>query len=138
MQIETSRFGPLEIDESTFIHFPWGIPGFEHIKRYVLIEHRNGPFQWLQSVDAPDTAFVVCPPEVLNVSYRVPDKEKEKIRLEKEEDLLILVMVSFQNKDKAFHPHFKGPLLFNSSLRVAFQLVMDSKEVKRCLTFLEP
>jgi flagellar assembly factor FliW len=131
MLIETSRFGTLDLDEGAFIEFPWGIPGFEQVKRYVLLEHGQGPFQWLQAVDEPNLAFVVCDPEVIGLRYSVPREKAMSIRLEAPEDLVVLVMVSFDRRQKRMSPHWRGPMLFNSSSRLGCQWSMDEKEFKK-------
>jgi flagellar assembly factor FliW len=131
MRIETSRFGTLDLDENVFIEFPWGMPGFEELKRYVLLQHRQGPFQWLQAVDEPSLAFVVCEPELVGFRYRVPPEKGIPIRLEASEDLVVLVMVSFDREQKRICPHWRGPLLFNSLSRLAYQWSMDEEEFKR-------
>lgn len=133
MRIDTTRFGALEMDEKVFIHFPWGIPGFEQLKRYVLIEHREGPFQWLQSIDDPEVAFVVCAPETMGIRYRVPEDRRKPLELERDEDFLILTMVSFDADQKAVRLHLRGPLLFNASSRIAYQWTIDSKELQKYL-----
>jgi len=136
MQIETSRFGPVELDENLFIHFPWGIAGSENARRYFLMQHRDGPFQWLQAVDVPELAFVVCPPEALGVRYEVPGKKTEPIRVKSHDELVILVMVSINREDKTMRPHFRGPLLFNSVSREAYQWVMEPWELDKRLRLL--
>jgi flagellar assembly factor FliW len=137
MLIETSRFGTLDLDEKAFIEFPWGIPGFEQVKRYVLLEHRQGPFQWLQAVDEPNLAFVVCEPEVVGLRYHVPREKVKPIHLETSEDLVVLVMVSFNREQKRISPHCRGPMLFNSSLRLGYQWSMDEGELKRNVRVVE-
>ncbi|MHC1743734.1 MAG: flagellar assembly protein FliW [Syntrophobacteraceae bacterium] len=138
MQIETTRFGALDLDESTFIHFPWGIPGFEELKRYVLMDHREGPFKWLQAVDDPSIAFVVCPPDVVGVRYTVPEEKVTPILLQTTEDLVLLVMVSFDQNDKSLRLHLRGPLLFNASNRQAYQWTIDSNEISRFVENIQP
>ncbi len=138
MQIQTTRFGALDLDESTFIHFPWGIPGFEELKRYVLMDHREGPLQWLQAVDEPSVAFVVCPPEVVGVRYTVPEEKITPIQVETPEDLVLLVMVSFDPTDKNLRLHLRSPLLFNASNRQAYQWTIDSSEIARFVEKIQP
>lgn len=137
MQIETSRFGTLELGEDVCIEFPWGIPGFGNLKRYVLLEHRNGPFQWLQAVDDPEVAFVVCAPDVLGYRYGIPTDKGEPIDLEQPDDLGILIMVCFDRENKSLRPHLRGPLLLNASNRKAYQWVIDTPELEQVLESLE-
>ncbi len=131
MQIETSRFGILDLDENTVIHFPWGIPGFEELKRFVLLDHREGPLRWLQAVDDADIAFVVCPPENLGLRYHVPEEKVSPIELKRAEDLVLLVMVSFDREDRSLRVHKRGPLLFNADNRRAYQWTIDSGELSQ-------
>lgn len=134
MQIQTSRFGLLELDDATVIQFPWGIPGFESAKHFVLLEHHEGPFQWLQAVNHPELAFVVCPPEIVGLRYRIPADKKAPIELERDEDLLLLIMVSFDRSRNSLKPHFKGPLLFNADTRKGYQWSMDSGELSKYIS----
>ena len=66
MIIETSRFGPTEVDENRFIRFQLGVLGFPKEKEYALIQTAEGSgFYWLQAVTRADLAFVVCDPPAL-------------------------------------------------------------------------
>lgn len=131
MQIETARFGTLEVDAEKIINFPWGIPGFEELKRYILMEHKEGPFQWLQAVDDQNVAFPLCPPEVLGVVYEVSEEAKKTIELQKDDDLLIMNMVSFKAGKDIIRFHMRSPLLFNTATRTACQWVMNKEELDK-------
>jgi len=130
MQVDTTRFGTIEIEERELITFPWGIPGFEHLKSYVLLEYKNGPFQWLQSVEESAVAFVVCPPDFLGLVYTAPDAKKRLIKLENEDELVVLNIVSFDREKGAMRFHIKSPLLFNVSARIGYQWTMEADELK--------
>ena len=57
MQIETTRFGALDIEERKVIQFPDGLPGFEDRRLFTLVPHhtadggKGSPFVWLQSLE---------------------------------------------------------------------------------------
>lgn len=138
MKIETRRFGILDLDESTFIHFPWGIPGFESLKRYVLLEHRQGPFKWLQAVDHPDVAFLVSPPDVFGIQYRVPESRASVLQLQDSNDLAILVLISVDRTTRAVRPHVRAPLLLNAANRQAYQWVLEGSERKNAIEAITP
>ncbi|MEM5786501.1 MAG: flagellar assembly protein FliW [Syntrophobacteraceae bacterium] len=133
MQVQTTRFGTVEIDDSELISFPWGIPGFEDQKRYILLEYKNGPFQWLQSADEAAVAFVVCPPDFIGLEYRVPASKVGPISLEKEEDLLVLNIVSFNKEKGSMRFHIRSPLLFNVAARLGYQWTMEQEDLKKHL-----
>lgn len=134
MQVNTTRFGTLEIGEKELITFPWGIPGFEHLKSYVLLEYKNGPFQWLQSVEEPAVAFVVCSPGFLDMVYSAPDAKKKLIKLEHDDDLVVLNIVSFNREKGGIRFHVKSPLIFNVAARIGYQWTMETEELKTHLT----
>jgi flagellar assembly factor FliW len=134
MQVDTTRFGKIEIAEKELINFPWGIPGFEELKSYVLLEYKNGPFQWLQSAEEPSVAFVVCAPDFLGMSYSAPDAKKSLINLEHDEDLVVLNIVSFNRAQGAVRFHVKSPLLFNVASRIGYQWTMEAHELTGHLT----
>ena len=57
MRVETKPYGVMDLDERQKIFFPYGILGFEQLKHYVLLDAKQPPFYWLQSLDMPDIAF---------------------------------------------------------------------------------
>ena len=134
MQVDATRFGKIEIAEKELITFPWGVPGFEHLKSYVLLEYKNGPFQWLQSVEEPAVAFVVCAPDFLGLEYSAPNAKKKLINLERDEDLVVLNIVSFDREKGSIRFHIKSPLLFNVTERIGYQWTMETDEIKGHLT----
>ena len=131
MEIETTRFGKIKIDESKIIFFPTGILGFPQAKRYILIPHReNSPFFWLQAVDVPELAFVVVDPKLFFPDYdpKIPPEAKEEIYLQEGDELGLLVIVTFP-KDNPREPtaNLLGPIVVNVDRRLAKQVVLDAK-----------
>ncbi len=137
MKIETTRFGTIEVDDNRVIDFPWGIPGFENIKKYVLIEYKDGPFQWLQAVEEPSLAFVVCPPEVIGVQYKIPQSTLEPLEANQADDVIILNLISFDREKNIIRFHLRSPLVFHVEKRRAYQWTMDSEEVKKYINLPE-
>ncbi len=133
MVIETSRFGAVEVDENRLIHFPKGILGFPKQTQYALIQTGyQSSFYWLQSVDRPDLAFVVCDPRLFVSDYRIPIKadEMESLGLSEPSDAQVFVIVN--RVDELLTGNLQGPLVINYESRVAKQLVLsDSRYTTR-------
>ncbi len=128
MIIETSRFGPTEVDENRFIRFEFGVLGFPEEKEYALIHTAEGSgFYWLQAVTRADLAFVVCDPRLFVPDYRVPIKTEEldQIGLESPDGAQIFVIVN--KVDELLIGNFQGPLVVNVDSRAAKQLVLSDK-----------
>lgn len=79
MKVETSRFGTLEVDPEDRIFFPEGMMGLPRMQHFVLFDHPGGVFQWLQSCDDADLAFVVMDPAFVvgEHNLRLMDQELE-------------------------------------------------------------
>ncbi len=128
MIIETSRFGPTEVDENRFIHFGLGVLGFPNEKDYALIQTADGSgFYWLQAVTRPDLAFVVCDPRLFVPDYRAPVKTEEldQIGLKNPDGAQVFVIVN--KVDDLLIGNFQGPVVINVVTREAKQLVLSDK-----------
>lgn len=127
----SSRFGSLSVTEDRIIYFVHGIPGFERLKRYILIDHdAEGLFKWLQAVDDPRVAFLLTNPNIYKPDYSVPLKksEIEGLGISDEKAVVTMVMVSVSKEDKSISLNLKGPVLFNSANMRATQCIIDRDE----------
>jgi len=128
LAIETSRFGTLEIDKDKIIVFPEGLLGFPNLKRYILIDYKDTALKWLQSLDDPYIAFIVVESTLLypNYSINLDSITREFLQLKNDYDLTILVIIRVEGKQVI--PNLNGPLLFNASLMMGIQIVIDDKK----------
>ena len=63
MNIQTTRFGEIEITKDKVIYFPNGLIGFEDCKQYfALYRDEKSCVWWLQSVERPEVAFILTDP----------------------------------------------------------------------------
>src|SRR5918911_5356594 len=85
IEIESTRFGTLLVDEERVITFPNGLLGFPDHRRFALIQTgEENYFFWLQSADEPNLAFVVTDPAIFFKGYEVPlrDEMRQDLRLD--------------------------------------------------------
>src|SRR5690554_5491713 len=94
MDIETSTFGKLQIDEEKIITFENGIPGFENLKKFVIIIlQQTHPFLWLQSVEEDISLPMMSPFEIdEQYSPTIDDLELKTLKVNDEKDVLVLVV----------------------------------------------
>jgi flagellar assembly factor FliW len=128
MIIQTSRFGPLEVDESKAIRFERGLLGFPQYRQYVLIQQDpEATFYWLQCVEAADLAFVVTDPLLFVPDYAVPIREETRTELgltDGEAQVLVIV-----NKvDNWLTANLQGPLVIHPGSRQGAQVVISEKK----------
>ncbi len=128
MVIETSRFGSVDVDENRLITFPKGVLGFPKQQSYALIQTgEESSFFWLQAVDRPDLAFVVCDPRLFVPDYRVPIRADELAQLGLEDPAGAQVFVIVNKVDDSLTGNLQGPLVINCETRVAKQLVLSDR-----------
>ncbi|MBI5902396.1 MAG: flagellar assembly protein FliW [Deltaproteobacteria bacterium] len=124
----TSRFGLLSVTEDKIIVFVNGIPGFERLRRFILIDHDpEGLFKWLQAVDDPTTAFLLTNPNLFKPDYTVPLRkpEMECLGAGDQKSIVIFVIVCVSTADKKISLNLKGPVVFNAANMRAIQCVID-------------
>ena len=122
---ETSRFGPLEVPEDRIIRFPTGLLGFPQLNRYALIDYKDTPLKWLQSVDDPEVAFIVADPRTISGEGTITlgDDVVRFLKIEKEEDLAVLIILRVEG-DQVI-ANLTGPIAVNSSRMLGVQAVLD-------------
>jgi flagellar assembly factor FliW len=128
MIVATTRFGNIEIPESSVYSFPEGILGFGPIKLYFIMNNpKGGPFRWLQAVEAANLAFVVCEPQMFKPDYkvRVRPEDLAGIELEKIEDGFVMVILTVPADPKEMTANLLGPIIFNPKSMKAKQIVLN-------------
>lgn len=137
MRIETLRFGTVDVDDTRIINFPQGLLGFPASRRYALIQTAPDPaFYWLQSVDEPTLAFVVCDPLMFVPEYRVPIRRDDLDALEIPDlsDGQVLVIVN--KVDGHLTANLLGPLVIGTTSKLGKQMVLSDKRYSTRHTLL--
>lgn len=132
IRIDTTRFGRVVVPSDKVITFPGGIPGFEGLKSYVLLDHdAEGLFKWMQSVDDPDIAFLLTMPDVFIPNFALPKKGVHiaNIGLKDTEEPVLMVMVCVPNGETDFITlNLKGPIVFNYNNMNGMQCIVDNDD----------
>ena len=129
MQLETTRFGNVEIDEDRVITFPSGLLGFSSYTDFVLLQpDEQGVFFWLQSTETPDLAFVVTDPALWVPDYKanIRREQMEDLGMNEIADAQVLVVVN--KRDDLLSANLQGPLVVNVDGKARMQLVLADKK----------
>ena len=98
MNVNSTRFGTLEVKEEDTLYFPEGIPGVETVQEYCLVPHApDSPFTWLQAVSLPALAFVLIDPFQFYPHYdlTISDADADALDLRGIEDVRVFVIVDW-------------------------------------------
>jgi flagellar assembly factor FliW len=129
MDIVTTRFGRLSVDDERIMTFPRGLLGFPSYTKYALIQTgEENYFFWLQAVEEPSLAFVVTDPSIFFKDYEVPLREETATDLELTDPSLLQTFVICNKVDEWLTGNLLGPILVNAANRTAMQVVLTEKK----------
>lgn len=132
LKVQTTRFGEISVPAEDVLNMPLGMVGFPGLRNFVLIRHRdNSPFQWLQSMDAPDVAFVVVSPLLFDRQYgvKIGPAEMKLLEIEDPENAQILVVVNIPHgQPEKMTANLRAPVVVNAKNRIAAQIVMENSD----------
>lgn len=124
--VEASVLESVPVPNENIVHLPLGLLGFEHIKRYALLQNAGEkPFRWLQVIDQPDLAFLVLPALEVFPEYEpdVPAEDVKFLGLNSPDDALVFNIVTLGAKGSAT-ANLKGPIVINRFTLQGKQVVL--------------
>jgi flagellar assembly factor FliW len=140
MFIDTRDFGQVEIAEDKIMNFPDGIPGFEAEHRFTLLAPLgDGMYPcWLQSVDNPDTCFIVYNPFEVTADYTVDDALlREELDVLEFTPVAIFVLSIIPEKYKDTTVNLRCPVVCNLNTLNAKQVILSADYPVRARVFPE-
>lgn len=132
MSYSTSRFGTITVDPKDEIRLLRGLYGFDDLTRYALLPHNvpNSPFCWLQSLDRPELAFVLCSPKSFVSDYdpQLNDQIRGELKFDQGDSIVIFNLVTFKDGGHTAYANLCAPFILNVSKRVAAQFILNDKD----------
>ena len=128
MQVQTTRFGAVEVESDRVLDFPSGLLGFASYRRFVLLQpDEEGVFYWLQSVESADLAFVVTDPSRWCDDYEATVRREHMDLLELESVNEARVFVIVNKYEDTLTANLQGPLVVNLRNRRGMQIVLSEQ-----------
>jgi len=131
MQLETLRFGIVEVDKEKEIFFADGIPGLEQYCTYALLQFEDSyPIVWLQSME--DTGiclpvldtFKVLPDYVFDID----DTDVKALELNSPDELHVVSVVVIPEDIQGMTVNLAAPIIINTKTGTARQIVLSGSE----------
>jgi flagellar assembly factor FliW len=125
MDIQSTRFGPLEIADDAVIEFPDGLIGLPGTRYALVTQSENASFFWLHSVDDPSIALPVTQPWLFFSTYevQVSDDDAARLGLESSEQADIFCVVRAAKDLKDFTVNLRGPIVVHAGRRRGCQII---------------
>ena len=136
MQVETTRFGTIDVPDEEIVDFPDGIPGFRGARKMVLVGagdligveggHGHHTLYWLQDVVDPDLAFLTTVPWVAYPDYDI-HIDPELIGHAAPDDVCVLVMVTIRRDGEraTLTTNLLAPVVIDTGRRIGHQVILQ-------------
>ncbi len=122
--IALPRFGSCCYRESDVIRFPWGLPGFSALRRFIPLEFDDDGRIWLQSLDDPAVAIPTADAarRVPGYAPQLPGYAEDSLDLGDGAERLFLLV---DGDSEALEP--AAPIVVNLRTRTARQIVLENR-----------
>jgi flagellar assembly factor FliW len=113
VNIESTRFGAIEVPDDTVLEFPNGLIGLGGTRYTLIAREESAPFLWLHSLDDPSLAIPVTNPWFFFSSYEVEvsDSEAERIGVTDPSEADVYVTVRAGESIEEFRANLRAPIL---------------------------
>lgn len=134
MKFSTTRFGVVEIEDTTLLYLPDGIIGFPEFRRAAVLDHQPGsPFRWLQSVEQPELAFVVIDPLDLVPDYpleKLKDILNDERKMARPENIAAAAITTVPPAPAPITVNLAAPVVFDPESRQGAQIILHNPRFK--------
>jgi flagellar assembly factor FliW len=130
MRVNTKAYGEVDVDERQRVNFPGGLLGFEKFSDYILLDAKQKPFLYLQSLELPELAFILIDPFLFRPDYSldVGDEILSDIGVKSPDDAVVFAIVTAPSDGSPITANLMGPVIISKSNRCGMQAVLaDSK-----------
>lgn len=130
MKIDIAKFGltDVPVNPDAVFSFPQGLVGFEDARRFTLFHEEGKPTVfWLQSLDDPQLAFSVVPPESIDVQYEMElsDEDCALLELKDPAEATVVVILYREAADNGrIAANTRSPLVLNTRSRIGMQKIL--------------
>jgi flagellar assembly factor FliW len=125
--VESTRFGTVTFAESDVFVFPWGLPGFDELRHFLVLslDNQDG-FFWLQSLDDPQVSLPLADPWACFPDYepKLPTFARLSLDLERPEEFVTLCVAVIPEEGPVFM-NLMAPIVLNLRTRIGRQVALE-------------
>ena len=128
MNIESTRFGTFDVDDSAVLTFSEGLIGLPGTQWVLIAREEQLPFCWLHSAEHDDVAVPVTNPWLFYPDYeiRVTDDEAERLGLTSPEEAEIVCVVRASSSLDEYTVNLAAPVVIHRANRIGRQIINDA------------
>ena len=130
--VDLPRFGTCSYAESDVFVFPWGLPGFEELRHFMVIQlETQDQIIWLQSLDDLTIALPLGDPWAFFPDYdpKMPGFARLSLDLQEPEDFTILAVMVGTDGGPTYM-NLMAPIVINLKTRIGRQVPLETTRYK--------
>jgi flagellar assembly factor FliW len=127
MKLKTLHFGEIEVADETEWTFLHGIPGFEHLTQFTIVQQAEHlPFSYLQSLEEGAISFIITNPFLVYPEYEfeLPDFAQEELAISEDAELAIWSIVTLKDDVEGATINLLAPIVLNAEKRRGKQIIL--------------
>jgi flagellar assembly factor FliW len=128
--LDLPRFGECTYTEPEVISFPWGLPGFEALRRFIVLAVAGqAGYVWLQSIDDLTVALPLCDPWTVFDDYEapLPAYARQSLELDAPEDFCVLCVLVVPKDGIGITINLVAPIIVNLQTRTGRQITLENQ-----------
>ncbi len=136
LTFHSARFGTLKCEQKEIISFPRGLPGFDAVTAFVIVDpHSADLFLWLQSIKYPELAFPIVETSWFSLDYQIgvsPEQGeviKRDLMVEDFTKLTQYGVVTVPADKTKMTINLRAPLLINTREGVGMHFIISEENV---------
>ncbi len=133
MKFLSKFYGEMEYEDKDIITFKKGIPGFNDLKKFILLNlPEYEPFKLLQSLEKDEISLIVTSPFEFFKDYEIKLSEEtvRNLKLESHKQVMLLTTVTLNSDVKKITTNLQGPIVINTSNNFGEQIIQDNSKYK--------
>lgn len=133
MKFISKVHGEIEYEENNIITFNKGIPGFNGLKEFILLDLKEyEPFKLLQALKDDEISLIVTSPYEFFKEYEIKlsDETIKNLNIDSPNQVMILTTVTLNSDVKKITTNLQGPIVINTSSHFGEQIILDNSKYK--------
>ncbi|MBM7559606.1 flagellar assembly protein FliW [Marinitoga litoralis] len=132
-----TRIGDLEVDDNDIIYFEEGLPGFENLKKFIILTLKETyPIMWLVSLEDELVSFPIIEPKLVKIDYevKIPQELGEKLGIKSEDEAAVfsIMTIPHDNPEDATI-NLKAPIIVSKTSNRGIQYILDNYDLKHSI-----
>ncbi len=133
MVFNSKIHGDITYEEKDIITFNKGIPGFNDLEKFFLVDLEGlEPFKLLHSLENNDVGMIVISPYDFFQDYEVKLSEEtiNNLNIKSPDEVRLINTVTLNSDPNKITTNLQGPIIINISNNLGEQIIIDNSKYK--------